>query len=243
MAWPNHIKRIRTDYLLEYHETPWGEGMYGTKEQLIRLGLGVGIKFPLSNRQSVKTTDPRGFRAKITTAEFMGKGIYHVSIGFPNRDWPGRLDGDEYFSPGVTLRRGIWFDEYIGTDTALVNAGLVKQEVFPGQPGMGKIQVTLYPNGEVRHSRNGHEKRAAGRKVIRRASKESFVVQVMLDREEGEKRQAQDQQIEDEWAMRMNALPRPPRLTPLETTEVLTKRAEYAKQDRKFQTFLLGLIK
>lgn len=238
MAWLDHIKRIRADYVLEYTETPWGDSICGTKEQLIRIGLGVGVEFPVG-RGSVRTTDPRGYESKITCSSYMGAGVFNAAIPFPGRSRP--REDNEYFAPGVLLKRGIWVDEYTGGDLALVNAGIVRLEVFPGQPGMGKNQVTLYPNGEVRHSRNGHDKRAPGSKRIRRVTKGEFIVSVRLDNETGEQRLYQDQQADEAWAKRMNALPRPPRLNPLSQEVLLNTRLDLAKGDGNFQSFLNNL--
>lgn len=166
MAWLDHIKVINTNYVLKYRECPWGDSIDATKEQLIRLGLGVS-DFPVGGR-SVWTVDPRGYKTEITS-KYMAPGTYLARIYFPGRSVP--KDEDEPFAPGVMLRREIWSDDYVGSGEALVAAGLVKPEMLPGQPGIGKVQVTLYPIrtasqfGRLQSGRPGREFAQAGRRA------------------------------------------------------------------------------
>lgn len=243
MAWYDHIRITHPPYMREYTHTIWGEIIDGTKEQLQALGIGVGIQFPVSERQKVRVTDPRGFEATIYSNSYRGDGIYSARIIFPGRDMCfGRDSKWEPFAPGVELREATGSDEYIGSAEALSAAGLVQIADLPGQPGRGKVQVTLYADGTMRTTRNGHEKHTCGMKRIKRVSKTCYSVEVRIPVEEGELRKDAYLRLEAAWEERMAALPRPAPLIPLDLGDVLTRRVRHAKQDKSFQHFLSGLI-
>lgn len=241
MAEFDHIRTSSPHYVREYHHTIWGELIYGTKEQLQALGIGIDAQFPTTERRRVKVKDPRGFMTNIRFSPDMGEGIYSASVHFPGRE---RADeGWTQYAPGVRMRDYSWFEEYTGTGEALAAAGIVQAENLPGQPGMGKVQVTLFPDGTRQTSRNGHRKQQPGHLTINRVSRSKFTVQVRLSDEEGELRREANARRNDAWERKMAALPRSAPLTPLAPGAVLAKQTERAKQDMKFQAFLGNLTK
>lgn len=225
--------------VLEYTHTLWGELIYGTKHQLISLGVGAGIDFPVSERKRVKCLDPRGYTTKISLSKDKGEDIYCASITFPGRD---RFQ-DEWisFDQGVELQRHIYWDDYKGDARSLAAAGLVSPEFLPGQPGMGKIQVTLDANGNRRTDTNGWKKREAGAKTIKKISRTLFLVSVAVSEDVAEIRRCDYWNKRDEWEARMQALPRPKSLTALSPDEIMSFRLVISKRDKKFQSIISSL--
>jgi hypothetical protein len=119
------------------------------------------------------------------------------------------------FAPGVTLRESTHSDIYVGTADALVTAGLMKADQFPGQPGMRKVVVTIFADGTlpagaptVKHRRAME----AGAKRIQRASRTTFSVRVIIAQEDRVRRAESIERADQEYETRMRALPRPPPL-------------------------------
>lgn len=162
----------------EYAQCPWGDSIFGTKEQLQAIGIAVGMAFPgepWAPKRHIKTIDPRGFPTKVTPFDF-DAGTYHASISFPGRDRPNGEGWTDY-APGVMKNsHGWWFDEYRGSAEALVVAGLVGTGQFPGAPGMRKVWVTILPDGTL--STGTSNTKDPGAKTIARASKNTFIVTV-----------------------------------------------------------------
>jgi len=233
--------------VLEYKCLPWGDLIYGTKEQLQSLGIGIDVQFPSDPDRpfrSVKVKDPRGFDTRIQLSTYMGEGIYSASISFPGRSSPKA----EWlpFALGVKISRDCWwYDEFIGTAEALYAAGLAELDQFPGQPGMGKVQVTLSPDGRLDSSTNGHKRRQPGQVMIKRASKSHYTVRVLISDEEAEIRQDANKRADRAWEAKMAALPRPAPLTVMSVRSFIQEKLEIkhtnAKQDKGFQAFLSGL--
>lgn len=190
-----------------YEQKPWGDFIHGTKEQIQRIGLAVGMTFPGEidgPKRSLQTTDHRGFAARIS---YLADGVYIASIPFPDRKQPSD-DCWVDFAPGVRTNRHLWFDEYVGTAVALNNASLVRFDQLPGQPGMRKTTVTIFPDGTL-PSGPKTVSRDPGAKQIARASKNIFTVRVYIDLEEGQRRDTERQLMMGEWEARMRNLPRP----------------------------------
>lgn len=186
----------------------------GTKEQIQRIGVAVGMAFPGEPdgpKRQLKTTDHRGFAVSIR--EWYDEGVYAAWIHFPNREgYPDSCWTD--FAPGVRSRKAPWGDEYEGSAMALVNAGLVQFDQLPGQPGMRKTTVTIYPDGTL-PSGPKSVSREPGAKRITRASKNAYNLHVYIDTEEREQREAERQRVLWEWEARMRNLPRPAPLVDL----------------------------
>jgi hypothetical protein len=187
----------------EYKCLVWGDLIYGTKEQLQSLGLGVDIPFP-SGRKKLMVTDPRGFPAEIQESGYKGDGIFSASIHFPERDFPK----EEWlpFKFGVTRHDGCWADEFKGSAEALAAAGLIQINQLPGQPGMRKGIVRIHSDGTISSS---NKKTSSGDKTIQRASKSRYILHVYISNEEAERRRCADVCESKAWERRMAALPRP----------------------------------
>lgn len=241
MAWFHHNRIIEQPFVMQYRLTLWGELIYGTKAQLQALGIGIDAEFPVTDRRRVKVTDPRGFATDIQFSPYMGEGIYSASIQFPDRE---RTDYKWMpYAPGVRMRDAFWFTEYVGSADSLVAAGIVQADKLPGQPGMGKVQVTLSNDGTRRTSQDRHLKRQPGDMTIIRVSKSQFKVQIIIPHEEGELRRKADRRREDAWEREMAVLPRPEPLRPLAAEVVLSRQIERSRHDRQFQAFLGALTK
>lgn len=199
----------RAEPELEYNLQPWGDVIYGTKEQLQSIGLGAGIPFPGEageTREKIKVVDPRGFTATIDRASHKGDEVYFACIGFPGRDNPSWEAEWKPYSFGVKKKDSVWGDEYIGTGEALAAAGLVRMDQLPGQPGMRKVAVSFRPDGSVATDNKNIRELV---KTITKSHKTRYTVLVKISDEEEEKRRRAHNEKEAEWVERMAALPRP----------------------------------
>lgn len=199
----------RAEPELKYNLQPWGDIIYGTKEQLQSIGLGAGISFPGEAGETckkIKVVDPRGFTATIDRASHKGDEVYFACIRFPGRDNPSWEAEWKPYSFGVKKKDSVRGDEYIGTGEALAAAGLVRMDQLPGQPGMRKVAVSFRPDGSVAtDNKNIHELV----KTITKSHKTRYTVWVKISDEEEEKRHRAHNEKEAEWVERMAALPRP----------------------------------
>ena len=209
MAEPNSTPPLAG---LEYKHLLWGELIYGTKEQLQYIGLGVGKAFPGEAdgpRRKMTVPDPRGLTAEITQS-CKEKEIFCASIRFPGRDIP-----EEKWIPfafGVHKNEHIRFDEFFGTEEALCAAGLVQAHQFPGRPGMRKTRVIIHPDGCVATgapTANDRKARLPGAKRIQKEGKSRYSVQVCIPEEIEELRVQVYRAKHDAWEKRMATLPRP----------------------------------
>lgn len=202
----------------EYKELVWGDLIYGTKDALQAVGVGIGLAFPGEAggpKRELKTTDPRGFKCRITDGSHRRAGVYCASIKFPDREQPEALGGWKHFAPGVQRKASTWADEFIGTADDLVSAGLVQPGYFPGCPGMRKVTVTILPDGSIPNgapTANHRDSRSPGAKSITRASKANYRVELYISEELKELRWQAEQKARDEWEKEMDSLPRPPRI-------------------------------
>jgi len=170
---------------LEYTLLPWGDLIYGTKDELQALGLGQGMAFPGEPggpRRRLAVTDSRGFPCKIARADHCGV---------------------------VTLERMVWGDLYCGTPSALIKAGLVSATQFPGAPGMGKTVTKFLSDGTVAPAGCRLFTLGPGGVSIRRASTRLFSVRVLVDKDEENRRQQEGLAENEDYERRMSALPRP----------------------------------
>lgn len=240
MAGQNYSPKQKCSQVLEYVHRPWGELIYGTQQQLKALGLGIGMSFPIADKKNILCEDFRGFRTKICLSEFMGKGVYCASISFP-----GREKTHEYFwepfAQGVELQRGGYLDEYKGDAISLIAAGLVDSDCFPGEPGMGKIQVTLDAEGNICRFNGRKLKDAIGRITIKKISRKSFIVSVVIPESISKIRRSEYMRKDEEWESRMRLLPRPRSLIAIPKTELTSFILSVAKRDKKFQMIIKAI--
>lgn len=219
---------LRPPSVLEYNQLPWGDLIYGTKEQLQGIGIAAGMAFPgepNGPKRSLRATDPRGLKARVEAANYRGDGIFYASISFPGRDRPEYITD---FADGVTKQEYPWGDAFTGTAESLSSAGLVRRDQLPGQPGMRKVTVTIladgsFPEGAATANRRGRE---PGAIRISRKSKTLYEVCTHVSDEEEQRRSDEHSRAEREWNNRMMALPRP---APLCRTSQERKEIEAAK--------------
>ena len=213
MAYKAELNR---DQSVEYREYDWGDWIAGTKEQLQALGLGTGKAYPGEagcQKRKLTVHDSRGYSAEISCNDYKN-GIFAARIFFPH--WPQRPYPD--FLPaflGVEKREHHRFDEYIGSAEALAVAGLVHVEQLPGQPGMRKMRVTIFPDGSVpsgASSVNHPEARLSGAKHIERAGERGYRVRINVPEEEKIRRLTTEQAAVEAWEHEIRMMPRPPRL-------------------------------
>ena len=207
-------KAITRAPAVEYHQQIWGELIYGTKDQIQALGLGVGLSFPGEfggPRKTLKVTDPRGFLARIEISSWHGEGTFLAKIPL-FEEYPRPEPMAQPYVPGVTKREGSWFDEYCGTAEALAASGLVQLNQFPGQTGMRKTRVRILPDGSELggpSTANCAETKNPGAKIIERAAVGIFRVRVRVAKEQEQQRDERRRIAELEWELRIQALPRP----------------------------------
>jgi hypothetical protein len=95
------------------------------------------------------------------------------------------------FATGVLKRSSCRDDEYHGSATHLLAAGIIDNPgLLPGQPGMAKVQLTLRADGTLapwRRGANTRDRHQPGARVIVRTSTK-FRVRVTVSDEEYERR-------------------------------------------------------
>ncbi len=177
----------------------WGEVIKGTKLDLQRLGLGVDEIFPgePGGRPSVLTVvDRRGLTVKIRRV-LAGRAGFEARIAFPGLGWLDVVgSGCPWIGPwieqlpGLKKRERLDRDEFLGTSTALHDAGLVRPDQLPGQPGMKRTSVMILPDGSVALNAPQFRAAPAGARVIKRASKSTYSAWVRLSEDASELRVA-----------------------------------------------------
>ncbi|MDP2030766.1 MAG: hypothetical protein Q8K12_14105 [Thiobacillus sp.] len=208
------VTNLRTPSVLEYNQLPWGDRIYGTKEQLQGIGIAAGMAFPgepNGPKKSLRVADPRGLKARVEASNYKGDGIFNASISFPGRDRPEHGHVTD-FAPGVSKREAQWGDVFTGTAEALSSAGLVRRDQLPGQPGMRKVTVTILADGSFPKgapTANCREADEPGAIRISRKSKALYEVCVRVSDEEEQRRRDEHSRAEREWENRMMSLPRP----------------------------------
>ena len=214
---------------IEYKQLPWGDLIYGTKEQLQAMGLGVGKAYPgepEGPKKTLKVLDARGFDSDITVS--WDNERYCASIGFPGRSPPRKpvvqLGGN------VVLRKCNNGDEYVGTADALNSVGIVRRDQLPGQPGMRKVSVTLLPDGSAQGGSptSPTKPRGEGVTLITRRSKNMYSVFVYVSNDEAIRRLEASNRRYLEWETRMSALRRPAPLIALNSKTGETARCTRA---------------
>jgi hypothetical protein len=232
---------------LRYTECWWGDLIYGSKEQLQALGLGIGRAFPgeLGGPKRVLSVhDPRGYIAKLESRD---DGIFCASIRFPHVPERPRIAARQAF-PGVMVTAGPWADEYTGSVEALIAAGLVQASQLPGMPGMRSVRVRIYADGSMpggpRNSPHETRLKDPGAREIERVSKSSFRVSIYVTPEEHRRRQEASNEAEEAHIRLARALPRPPRLQPMAHSKWarFEEARANAARDVAFQGVLARLV-
>ncbi len=206
----------------------WGELIYGSKDELQALGLAPGMAFPGEPggpRRRLKITDPRGFACKIECAKYVGEGQFMAAIRLPGREQPAPLI--ETYAPGVTLERIWWGDFYRGTADALIKAGLVRAEQFPGMPGMGKTTAKFMADGTVAPVGGGRHNLGPGSMTIDRDTTRLFTVSIHADVDESNRRHEAMIAADRAHAQYLATLPRPaPLVAPDREAAAQKRRAQ-----------------
>lgn len=243
-----HARRVHESQQVNYQQCQWGDLITAPKHKLQELGIGIGMKFPGEPggpKRTLHTTDPRGFPVEICL-DYSGPG-FCARIRFPDRSgspWSSKASWQEV-AHGVKKRPyGTSAEEFVGTASALIAAGLARDGQFPGQPGMRKMRVTVLPDGTA-PTNAGTTRGAAqpGAKWIERRGSTTYSVFVRLPREEEERRQEALRVELNQWEARVAALPVPQRLRPLSPMEVERRgrSIERARTDTGFQSMLARL--
>lgn len=213
MAEANRTNNLNGAQVFEYNQLPWGDLIYGTKDQLQSIGIGPGVAFPGETngpKRFLRVTDPRGFIAKVEAADYKGKNLFVASIRFPGRESPQKHISD--FAVGVKKAEMIWGDIFTGTAESLGAAGIVRCDQLPGQPGMRKVTVAILADGSLPKgapTANCREAKEPGSKKIHKKSKTTYKVHVIAPRHEQDRRRDKYFQSCREWEDRMQVLPRP----------------------------------
>jgi hypothetical protein len=92
--------------------------------------------------------------------------------------------GPNASAPALLAKKEFWCDVYVGTADDLVRAGLARIDMFPGQPGRGKIQCSF----DLRDISGSHCGAGRFKLVIRRRGQGRFEVQWPVGEEEGKRR-------------------------------------------------------
>ncbi|CQR41713.1 MAG: hypothetical protein PHO55_07445 [Thiomonas arsenitoxydans] len=213
---------------LEYKQHLRGDSITGTREQLLDLGIGVGQRYPGepgAAKWITHVNDPRGFDVRLVRHEDLS-GRFTASVYFPG--WPqepSECGPVEPYSDGVTRQAHYsWGDAYVGSQEALVAAGLVAPDQFPGMPGRLKTCVTIYPSGEVPTSRMGAHSdlaRLPGAKSVERFSRGRYRVLVKVPEEVCKTRNEAHQRAKTRWIDAVLAMPRP---APLFDLDLLSRQ-------------------
>lgn len=177
---------------------PWGETIRATKEQLQSFGIGKGQLFPGEPggpRRPIVVTDPRGYRAEIR--DYVD-GLFVVDLTYPGREY-AHID----HTPARANLRTIpseWVDEYVGTAEAMIAAGLVTADKFPGLPGCPKVRTTVLPDGTLaKGAVHWRARLVEGTKQITKVSKSTYRVTVRLSEAENQRRQLAAIEHRREW--------------------------------------------
>lgn len=214
MAGTNRTNNLNDAPVLEYKQRPWGDIIYGTKEQLQGIGIAAGMAFPgepSGPKRILRVTDPRGLTAKVEASTWRGEGIFSASISFPGRARPEHGYVTD-FAPGVSKLEAARGDVFTGTAESLSSAGLVRRDQLPGQPGMRKVTVTILADGSLPKgspTANCPEADEPGAIRISRKTKTLYEVCIRVSDEEEQRRRDEHSRADREWEARMMSLPRP----------------------------------
>jgi hypothetical protein len=229
-----------------YLRREWGELIYGTKQQLQYLGIGIGLAFPGEPNgpaRQLTVRDPRGLKVRIKSSNW--KAPFEASIDYVHVPacWP--TPKSTQFS-GVRMQEGPWTDDFTGRAECLIAAGLATPEQLPG---MRKMRVTILADGTIlsgNYSNKIPGGLVAGIKHIERASPRAatLTVRIHVDLLERDRRESHREIAESAWLHEARKLPRPWKLTPRYGTAVVrhANSVSAARSDMDFQTLLGRLV-
>jgi hypothetical protein len=235
---------------LTYWQFAWGDCINGTKEQLQALGLAIGRAFPgelggPGKRATLKTLDRHGYSIEITRGP-PDADLFTASRRFPNWPEPPCLEVKQPFAPGVFCRPCPWWDEYFGTGPDLVAAGILSPEHVAALAASGRRRLAVYGDGTLQSGpiASSSRSREPGARRIQQTTGDTLAVQVMLSREEHEKRAEAAKRAERDWEAKVSSLQRPSRLTPVSDRALTERQAAEAAaaRDMRFQGLLAKLV-
>lgn len=142
---------------------------------------------------------------KQLTAHSAARGSNDVKGNYYNP--PGPIND----VPGIVTKKGEWeCDFYSGTAEALVAAGLLTGDLFPGQPGRNTTSQAYRPAGVKRQHNNQGWHHVPGYMTVTRTASGKFQIRLTVSQEEQARRQA----IRDEDAARRESHAPPRVYTP-----------------------------
>lgn len=200
---------------LRYSQMDHCDCICGTKQQIQSLGIGLRTAFPGepgAPKREVTTFDHRGFRVTIRPDKNDCFDAHVYFQGWPRR--PELESAAEVIAPGVTRWRGSWYDEYKGTASALMAAGVVRDEQIPGPGKARKVSATWLPDGRLCGRREAG-RHYPGQVSVSCEARWLVTVRITLTPEEEARRREAGRQACAEWERRVAALPRPAKLEPL----------------------------
>jgi hypothetical protein len=192
---------------LDHRFTDTEERWVGTREQLRAVGIGVGIDFPGDNgtspRKNVETTDAEGFSVSIRAGSMMSgerPGPTHrFYVSSPYLPEDGKQARSRYRSdlagevaPGVSLETICHSNFYRGTAEALVAAGLLRRDQFPGQEGRAKHRACYYADGAPVTGLVSMGRLPAGCYAVTKCGTKNFELQLLVDKDEQKRREQKE---------------------------------------------------
>lgn len=235
-----------------YESYCWGEVIEGDKAFVQSFGIGVGRAFPgepYAPPRALRLVDRRGFKVTVTRGHANEhRAEFRVRIPYPNIPPAPEFAAQTELAGGATFIRDWFADRYVGTQSALIAAGVILHGQFPGDPGMGKFRVTILSTGEVavgRMARCGRAARRPGTKWVERIGNDRFEVRIMLDPYERDIRHSKVRQVEADWLRMVERTYRkPPRLTQVgeEVRSRAATAAQAAARDVAFQVALARIV-
>jgi hypothetical protein len=237
---------------LVYWQFTWGDCIIGTKQQLQALGLAVGRAYPgelggAGKGSRMRTLDRYGYKVEIKRDRRPScEQMFTAHRYFPN--WPERPYDNvkRPFAPGVRRRMCPWWDEYFGTGSDLVAAGVLSAEHVSALAASGRKSLTVYADGTLQTGpiACSSRRKEPGCRRIQQTARGTLEVRVMISYEEHETRAQADKKAERDWEAKVSRLQRPPRLTPVSDRVLIQRRAAEAEAARDvcFQGMLSKLV-
>lgn len=114
-----------------------------------------------------------------------------ILVAYPDAVHASYRPGDREFAPGVILSQCTWWDEWVGTPTALAASGIIRLDRIPGAEGMPATSMMVTAEGEYMPRKGSGRVRPY--RNIRRATPTQLRVRVNLDRATVSAREIADQ--------------------------------------------------
>jgi hypothetical protein len=194
------------------------EHFEGTKDEIQAAGFCVDKPFPGEpggNKQKLSLGQVNGFASAVLTKQkrydsglgWVETGLFEVNAYYIDRNHPdSRTKWVVDFAPGVTRHDDIRSDVYIGSQDALIKAGLVLPEQFPGTANTGKVRTTFLPDGTRVKQGGSWNSGAAGTKTVMKFGSR-IKVEILVDAAAYEERRAEFSKRFDDAALQYeNAL-------------------------------------